>query len=128
MGFELLNRRSSRATGVAVNVHQAKGANAGTGLSGFFRVAPDVVRDAGWSEDTRLNILVGTDKDKGTFLLQPAPDGRTKPFKAKSGASLQVSFSAMSAGFKAPTEGSTEVDYSIEEGGTVKVTMKKLLG
>lgn len=127
MGFEILNRRSSRATGVAVNVNQAKDAKPGMGLSGFFRIAPDVIRDAGWNTDTRVNILVGTDKDKGTFLLQPSSEGRTKPFKAKSGASLQLSFSATSAGFKEPTSGSQSVNYSIEDGGTIMVTMKDLV-
>jgi hypothetical protein len=128
MGFEILNRRAARASGVAVNVTKAAKAKEGSGLSGFFRIAPDVAQEAGWTnpESMKVQILIGTDDDKGVFLLKPSADGRTKPFKPQAGASLQLSFSAMSAGFTMPTGGTKEVEYSIEPEGVIRVTVPEL--
>jgi hypothetical protein len=127
MGFEVLNRRASRASGVAVSVTKATKAKEGHGLSGFFRIAPDVAEKAGWNklEDMRVQILSGTDEDKGIFLLKPSPEGKTVPFKPQAGASLQVSFSAMSAGFTAPTGGTKDVEHEVE-GDTIKVIVAEL--
>jgi hypothetical protein len=74
----------------------------------------------------KVQILIGTDDDKGVFLLKPSADGRTKPFKPQAGASLQLSFSAMSAGFTMPTGGTKEVEYSIEPEGVIRVTVPEL--
>jgi hypothetical protein len=130
MGFEILNRRAARASGVAVNVTKAAKAKEGSGLSGFFRIAPDVAQEAGWTdpENMKVQILIGTDEDRGVFLLKPSAEGRTKPFKPQAGASLQLSFSAMSAGFTMPTGGTKEVEYAIEPGGVIRVTIPELKG
>jgi hypothetical protein len=128
MGFEVLNRRAARATGVAVNVTKAAKAKEGSGLSGFFRIAPDVAQEAGWTDpdNLRVQILIGNGPDAGVFLLKPSPEGRTKPFKPQAGASLQLSFSAMSAGFTAPTGGTKEVEYGVEPEGVIRVTIPEL--
>ena len=124
MAFELLNRKGARASGVALNITKAKGAEEGKGLSGMFRVAADVADKAGWNGETRVSILVGTGDDAGIFLLTKDAQGRTKPFKPNAGASYQVSFSAMSAGFKETTGGTQPVEHEVEEGtGTIKVTV-----
>lgn len=128
MGFEILNRRSARASGVAVNVTKNKTAQAGHGLSGFFRLAPDVVKDAGWKPGEPIQILIGTEEDRGKFILKPSKEGRTVPFKPKAGASLQVSFSAMSAGFQEATGGTKEVEYEIGDHGEITVTVPGLRG
>jgi hypothetical protein len=128
MGFEVLNRRAARASGVAVNVSKAPKAKEGHGLSGFFRIAPDVASEAGWTdpENMKVQIMMGNGSDTGIFLLKPDPAGKTVPFKPKAGASLSLSFSAMSAGFTAPTGGTTTVDYEIEPEGVIKVTVPML--
>jgi hypothetical protein len=130
MGFEILNRRAARASGVAVNVTKAAKAKEGSGLSGFFRIAPDVAQEAGWTdpENMKVQILIGNDEDKGTFLLKPSAEGRTKPFKPQAGASLQLSFSAMSAGFTGPTGGTKEVEYEVQKDGVIRVTIPELKG
>lgn len=128
MGFEVLNRRASRASGVAVSVTKNKAAKEGHGLSGFFRIAPDVAEKAGWNkmeDGMKVQILSGTDEDKGIFLLKPSPEGKTVPFKPQAGASYQVSFSAMSAGFTGPTGGTKDVEHEVE-GDTIKVTVPEL--
>jgi hypothetical protein len=129
MGFEVLNRRAARASGVAVNVSKNPKAPLGHGLSGFFRIGPDVVKEAGWTdpEKTPVRILAGNGDDTGIFILEPHRDGKTVPFKPKSGASLQLSFSAMSAGFSEPTGGTKEIEYQVE-GNAIKVTVPQLRG
>ena len=126
MAFELLNRKGARASGVAINITQSKGAEEGKGLSGFFRVAADVAEKAGWNGDTKVSILVGTGEDAGVFLLTKDAQGRTKPFKPNAGASYQVSFSAMSAGFKETTGGTQPVEHEVTEDGAIKVTVPAL--
>lgn len=126
MGFEVLNRRAARATGVAINITKNPKAKEGHGLSGFFRIGADVVKEAGWSEGQRVSILAGNGPDTGLFQIVPDDQGKTKPFKPKAGASLQLSFSAMSAGFTAPTEGTVEVEHQIGAGGEIVVTVPEL--
>jgi hypothetical protein len=125
MGFEVLNRRAARASGVAVNVTKSPKAKEGKGLSGMFRIAPDVAKEIGLTENSRVQILVGTGADTGIFLLQPNDSGRTKPFKPKAGASLQLSFSAVSAGFTAPTGGTVEVPHEVGPEG-IRITIPML--
>lgn len=127
MGFEVLNRRASRATGVAINVTKAPKSEKGKGLSGFFRIAPDVIEKAGWTDldNMKVQIMAGNGPDLGVFLLKPSNDGRTKPNKAQSGASVTLSFSAMSAGFTEPTKGTTEVEYTVD-GDEIRVTVPML--
>jgi hypothetical protein len=60
------------------------------------------------------------------FQIVPDPKGKTKPFKPQAGASLQLSFSAMSAGFTAPTEGTTEVPYQVGAGGELVVSIPSM--
>jgi hypothetical protein len=129
MGFEVLNRRAARASGVAVNVSKNPKAPLGHGLSGFFRIGPDVIKEAGWTdpEKTPVRILAGNGDDAGVFILEPHREGKTVPFKPKSGASLQLSFSAMSAGFSEPTGGTKEIEYAIE-GNAIRVTVPQLRG
>lgn len=126
MAFELLNRKGARASGVAINITKGKNAEEGKGLSGFFRVAADVADKAGWNGDTKVSILIGTGEDAGIFLLQKNPEGRTKPFKPNAGASYQVSFSAMSAGFKEATGGTKPVEHEVQEDGTIRVTVPEM--
>lgn len=122
MGFEVLNRRAARATGVAINITKNPKAADGKGLSGMFRLGSDVVKEAGWPDETRVTILSGNGADTGKFIIQPNPEGKTKPFKPEAGASLQVSFSAMSAGFTTPTEGTQSVEYTIN-GGNIEISV-----
>jgi hypothetical protein len=126
MGFEVLNRRAARATGVAINITKNPKAKEGHGLSGFFRIGADVVKEAGWPEGTKVSILAGNGPDTGLFQIVPDAEGKTKPFKPKAGASLQLSFSAMSAGFTQPTEGTMEVDHKVGAGGEIVVTVPAL--
>ena len=126
MGFEVLNRRAARATGVAINVTKSPKAKEGHGLSGFFRIAADVAKEAGWNPDNKVQILAGNGSDTGIFILQPSDQGKSKPFKPKAGASLQLSFSAMAAGFTAPTEGTMAVEHTVEPEGVIRVTVPAL--
>jgi hypothetical protein len=128
MPFEILNRRASRASGVAVNVTRNKNAKEGKGLSGTFRLGPDVVKEANWPLNTKVQILVGTGNETGMFILKPSDQGLTKPFKPKNGASLQLSFSAVSAGFTQPTEGTLPIEHHVTEAGDIQLTVPSLRG
>jgi hypothetical protein len=126
MGFEVLNRRAARASGVAVNVTRNPKAKEGKGLSGMIRIAPDVAKLANLSEDTKVQILVGNGPDTGKMLLQANEKGMTRPFKPKAGASLQLSFSAVSAGFTHATGGTVEVPHDIGDDGSITITLPML--
>jgi hypothetical protein len=129
MGFEILKSRVARATGVAVNVTKIKGAKEGTsGLSGAFRIGGDVAEQAGWKDKEPVQILIGKDENAGEFILKPSRDGRTKAAKAKSGASLTVSFSAVAAGFSEPTKGTQEVQHEVGRDGEIHIKVPGLQG